>query len=87
MFPHCSVHCTEGVIQEVDVGFMIHSSGQVDPSLLATTQSHTPLTNKSQVSINQQLNVLVMYTEENHPLSIFCNMHAETETMHIQSKS
>ena len=58
LLPHSSVHCTERVIQEIDVCIMIHSSGQVHPGLLSSTQGHTPLTHQCQVTIHQDINIL-----------------------------
>ena len=38
VLPHVRVHSTQGIIQEVDVGFLVHSTCYTDTLLLATTQ-------------------------------------------------
>ena len=58
LLAYCRVNCTERVVQQVDICLVVDSSGQVDSSLLPTTQGRTPLTHHSQVSIEQLSQIL-----------------------------
>ena len=52
------VHCTEGIIQEVDISIMVEDSCQVYPRLLSSTQGHASLSHQCQITIHKQSNIL-----------------------------
>lgn len=52
------VHSTERIIKKAHLGLMVHSSGQIDPCLLASTESNSSLPNKCLVSTWELFNVL-----------------------------
>ena len=57
------IHCTKGVVQEVNIGIMIDDSCQVYSRLLPPTQGHTPLSHQSQITIHKQSYVLMRVGE------------------------
>jgi hypothetical protein len=57
VFPHLGVHRAEGVVQEVDVGSLVHGSGEVDPGPLAPAQRNSLFPDDGLVAEGQQLEV------------------------------
>ena len=52
------VHCTEGIVQEVDIGIVVEDPCQVYPRLLPPTQGHTSLSHQCQITIHKLSNIL-----------------------------
>lgn len=68
-----TVHSTQGIIQEKDIGITIKGPGQTDPCFLAPTEGHPSLSYHSEVPIREYTQILS--TEKRIELKETCHIY------------